>query len=59
MTLILHLYSKADEKKPSKSCEKDKSSEMCRKKLGPGAKSKMKAEFSVSTLPRNRPSKKM
>lgn len=59
MTLISHHYSKAAEKKLSKSCEKEKSSEMQRKNLGPGAKSKMKAEFSASTLPRHRPSEKM
>ncbi|KAL7373163.1 hypothetical protein ABVT39_000343 [Epinephelus coioides] len=42
---------KAEEKKPSKSSGEEKSGEVQKKKLGPGAKSKMKAEFSVSSLP--------
>ncbi|XP_035510826.1 armadillo repeat-containing protein 4 isoform X2 [Morone saxatilis] len=46
---------KAEEKKPGKSSGEEKSGEIQKKKLGPGAKSKMKAEFSVSSLP-GRPS---
>ncbi|XP_067434300.1 outer dynein arm-docking complex subunit 2 [Thunnus thynnus] len=42
---------KAEEKKPSKSSGEEKSGEIQKKKLGPGAKSKMKADFSVSSLP--------
>ncbi|XP_041817870.1 outer dynein arm-docking complex subunit 2 [Chelmon rostratus] len=42
---------KAEGKKPSKSSGKEKSGEVQKKKLGPGAKTKMKAEFSVSSLP--------
>ncbi|XP_035854147.1 armadillo repeat-containing protein 4 isoform X2 [Sander lucioperca] len=41
---------KAEEKKPSKSSG-EKSGEIQKRKLGSGAKSKMKAEFSVSSLP--------
>ncbi|XP_068160365.1 outer dynein arm-docking complex subunit 2 [Antennarius striatus] len=42
---------KAEEKKPSKRSGEEKSGEIQSKKLGPGAKNKMKAEFSVSSLP--------
>ncbi|TKS87995.1 Armadillo repeat-containing protein 4 [Collichthys lucidus] len=42
---------KAEEKKPSKSSGGETSGEIQKKKLGPAAKSKMKAEFSVSSLP--------
>lgn len=58
MTLISHHYSKAEGKKPSKSSG-EKSGEVQKKKLGPGAKSKMKAEFSVSSLPGRLSSLKM
>lgn len=59
MTLISHHYSKADEKKPSKSTGEDKSGDLQGKKVGPGAKSKMRAEFSVSSLPGRLSSQKM
>lgn len=59
MTLISHHYSKAEEKNPSKSSGEEKSGEMQRKKLGPGAKSKMKAEFSVYSSPGRLSSQKM
>lgn len=59
MTLISHHYSKAEGKKPSKSSGKEKSGEVQKKKLGPGAKTKMKAEFSVSSLPGRLSSQKM
>ena len=60
MTLISHHYSKAEEKKLSKSFGEEKSgTEVQKKKLGPGAKSKMKAEFSVSSLPGHLSSQKM
>ncbi|XP_045918658.1 outer dynein arm-docking complex subunit 2 isoform X2 [Micropterus dolomieu] len=42
---------KAEEKKPSKSSGEEKSGEIKKKKLGPRAKSKMKAELSMSSLP--------
>ncbi|KAM7390786.1 hypothetical protein PAMA_008804 [Pampus argenteus] len=42
---------KAEENKPSKSPGEEKSGEIQKKKLGSGAKSKMKADFSVSSLP--------
>ncbi|XP_059182457.1 outer dynein arm-docking complex subunit 2 [Centropristis striata] len=42
---------KAEEKKASKSSGEGKSGEIQKRKLGTGAKSKMKAEFSVSSLP--------
>ncbi|XP_031176149.1 armadillo repeat-containing protein 4 isoform X3 [Sander lucioperca] len=41
---------KAEENKPSKSSGEEKSGEI-QENLGPGAKSKMKAEFSVSSFP--------
>nr|XP_046227453.1 outer dynein arm-docking complex subunit 2 [Scatophagus argus]XP_046227454.1 outer dynein arm-docking complex subunit 2 [Scatophagus argus] len=50
---------KAEEKKPSKSSGEEKSGEIQKKKLGPGAKPKMKAEFSVSSLPGRLPSQKI
>ncbi|XP_044031908.1 outer dynein arm-docking complex subunit 2 isoform X2 [Siniperca chuatsi] len=49
---------KAEEKKPSKSSG-EKSGEIQKKKLGIGAKSKMKAEFSVSSLPERLSSQKI
>ncbi|KAM6971372.1 outer dynein arm-docking complex subunit 2 isoform 1-T2 [Tautogolabrus adspersus] len=42
---------KAEEKKTSKSSGEEKSGEMQKKKSAPGAKSKMKAELSASSLP--------
>ncbi|KAM7370158.1 hypothetical protein PAMP_011436 [Pampus punctatissimus] len=42
---------KAEENKPSKSSGDEKSGEIQKKKQGSGAKSKMKADFSVSSLP--------
>lgn len=59
MTLILYHYSKAEEKKLSKSAGEEKSGEIQKKKLGAGAKSKMKADFSVSSLPGRLSSLKM
>ena len=50
MTLISHHYSKAEERKSSKSPGEERSGEIQKKKMGPGAKNKMKAEFSVSSL---------
>lgn len=50
MTPISHHYSIAEEKKNRKSSGEEKSGEIQNKKLGLGAKSKMKAEFSVSSL---------
>lgn len=57
MTLTSHHFRKAEEKNPSKSSGKERSGEMQKKKLG--AKSKMKAEFSVSSLPGRLSSQKM
>lgn len=59
MTLILHHYSKAEEKKSRKSSGEKRSGEIQQKKLGPGAKGKMKAEFSVSSLQGRLSSQKM
>lgn len=57
MTLTSHHFREAEEKNPSKSSGKERSGEMQKKKLG--AKSKMKAEFSVSSLPGRLSSQKM
>lgn len=59
MTPISHHYSKAEEKKSSKSSGEERSGEIQKKKQGPGAKSKMKAEFSVSSLHGRLSSQKM
>ncbi|XP_023118433.2 outer dynein arm-docking complex subunit 2 isoform X2 [Amphiprion ocellaris] len=50
---LLFMYRKAEEEKPSKSSGEEK------KKLTPGAKSKIKAEFSGSSLPVRRSSQKI
>ncbi len=49
MTLISHHYSKEEKKKPGESSAEETSGETQKKKLEPGAKSKMKAGFSVSS----------
>ncbi|XP_032359465.1 armadillo repeat-containing protein 4 isoform X2 [Etheostoma spectabile] len=48
---LLSPYGKAEENKPSESSGEQKSGEIQKSKLGSGAKSKMKAEFSVSSFP--------
>lgn len=59
MTLISHHYSEAEEKKPNESFGEKKSGEIQKKNVGAAAKSKMKAEFSVSSLPGRLSSQKM
>ncbi|XP_034718244.1 armadillo repeat-containing protein 4 isoform X5 [Etheostoma cragini] len=48
---LLSSCGKAEENKPSKSSGEQKSGEIQKRKLGSGAKNKIKAEFSVSSLP--------
>lgn len=59
MTLVSHCCSKIKEEKPSKSSGEVKSGEMQNKKLVLGAKGKMKAKCSVSSLHRGVSSQKM
>lgn len=56
MAPIRHHYSEAKEKRSS---TEEKSGDMQRKKPAPGAKGKMKAEFSVSSIPGRLSSQKM
>jgi len=59
MTLISHHYSEAEEKKLGKSSGEEKSGKIQKKKMEAGAKTKMKADFSVSSLPGRLSSQKM
>lgn len=59
MTLISHHHSEAEEKKRSKSSGEEKSDGIQKRKRGAGAKGKMKAEFSASSLPGRLSSQKM